>query len=136
MVFEAGAWEMQSVASDTATWQRGVEQVSVATWTVRVSRRAAAQSLGAAAVLAAGALLLGAAAALPPQQRAPLAACASFTAALWSAPCSTAQYSRVTAACNSVRSAAGWCRRWRGCRAGRARRARCGRCVRSACAAR
>ncbi|XP_022814490.1 neuronal acetylcholine receptor subunit beta-4-like [Spodoptera litura] len=83
VVFETGAWEMQSVASDATTWQRGPEEVSVATWKVRVSRRAAAQSLGAGAVLAAGALLLGAAAALPPQQRAPLAACASFTAALW-----------------------------------------------------
>ncbi|CAH0702630.1 unnamed protein product [Spodoptera exigua] len=86
VVFEAGAWEMESVASDTASWQRGPEDVSVATWTVRVSRRAAAQSLGAGAVLAAATLLLAAAAALPPQQRAPLAACASFTAALWSAP--------------------------------------------------
>ncbi|KAH9642078.1 hypothetical protein HF086_007198 [Spodoptera exigua] len=65
VVFEAGAWEMESVASDTASWQRGPEDVSVATWTVRVSRRAAAQSLGAGAVLAAATLLLAAAAALP-----------------------------------------------------------------------
>ncbi|CAD0199628.1 unnamed protein product [Chrysodeixis includens] len=83
VVFEAGPWEIVSVSGRSASWQRGEEEVSVAAWTVGLRRRAPAHVLGAAAVLLAGVLMLAAATALPPHQRHPLAACASFIAALW-----------------------------------------------------
>ncbi|XP_049696331.2 acetylcholine receptor subunit beta-type lev-1 [Helicoverpa armigera] len=83
VVFEAGAWEIQSVSGAAGAWRRGDADVSTAAWTVRVSRRAPAHALAAATVLVAAALLLLAAAALPPLQRPPLAAAASFIAALW-----------------------------------------------------
>lgn len=83
VVFETGSWEIQKVTGSAGVWQRGDEQVGTAAWTVRVARRAPAHALAATAVLLAAALLLATAAALPPQQRPALAACASFTAALW-----------------------------------------------------
>lgn len=83
LVFETGSWQILKVLGATSSWQRGEEMVSTATWKVSVQRRAPAHSLAVGAVLLTGALLLLTAAALPPAQRPALAACSSFTAALW-----------------------------------------------------
>ncbi|XP_075974291.1 neuronal acetylcholine receptor subunit non-alpha-2-like [Anticarsia gemmatalis] len=83
VVFENGSWEIKSIAGDAWIWYRGEEQTSVASWNIAVSRRAPAHAAAAAAVLVAAALMILAALALPPDQRHTLAACASFTSALW-----------------------------------------------------
>ncbi|XP_073948978.1 uncharacterized protein [Choristoneura fumiferana] len=76
-VWESGSWLIESV--------RGAEEAArrVVAWRLALRRRAAAHALAGAAVLATAVLLLIAAAAQPQSRRAPLCACAAFTAALW-----------------------------------------------------
>ncbi|XP_028169928.1 zinc-activated ligand-gated ion channel-like isoform X2 [Ostrinia furnacalis] len=79
VVFETGSWELMSVTGQLAP----EAERSVAAWSVTLRRRAAAHEAASGAVLAAAALMLLSAALLPPLARAPLCACASFTAAVW-----------------------------------------------------
>lgn len=83
VVFEASAWEIVSVSGSSSQVERGVTQISVASWTVWLRRRAYAHSLATSGVLYAVLLLLAAAGALKPALRAPAAACASFVSAMW-----------------------------------------------------
>ncbi|KAL0830967.1 hypothetical protein ABMA28_001855 [Loxostege sticticalis] len=79
VIFETGSWELERVTGQlTSQGER-----HVAAWWAVLRRRAAAHDAASGAVLAAAALMLLSAALLPPLVRAPLCACASFTAALW-----------------------------------------------------
>ncbi|XP_030034697.2 neuronal acetylcholine receptor subunit alpha-3 isoform X1 [Manduca sexta] len=83
LVFEAGAWEMLSMSSESTLWNREGMDLRVVTWTVHVRRRAPAHALATGVVLIAALIMLAGATALPPLQRPPLAAAAALLTVVW-----------------------------------------------------